>query len=157
MRPSTSSREKPKVIWVRSLVPKEKKSATSAISPANSAARGVSIMVPIVTSSFPALVAVAALAPPLDGPGCLDGVLDPPAGKRQLLATDREGDHDLDDGMAPVDHPLAGRFHERAHLHGVEARLDHAEADTTGAQHRVGLLPRQGGVVKAALLGVEAD
>ena len=45
-RPSTSSREKPKVICVRSLVPNEKNSATSAISSATSAARGVSIMVP---------------------------------------------------------------------------------------------------------------
>ena len=67
MRPSTSSREKPKVICVRSLVPKEKKSATSAISPARRAARGVSIIVPMVTSSLPRL-AVPALAP-LDGLG----------------------------------------------------------------------------------------
>ena len=45
-RPSTSSRENPNVIWVRSLVPKEKNSATSAISSATSAARGVSTIVP---------------------------------------------------------------------------------------------------------------
>src|SRR3712207_7700854 len=44
---STSSREKPQVIWVRSLVPKEKNSADWAISPAVSAARGTSIIVPI--------------------------------------------------------------------------------------------------------------
>ena len=44
---STSSREKPQVIWVRSLVPKEKNSAASAIWPAVSAARGTSIIVPI--------------------------------------------------------------------------------------------------------------
>ena len=44
--PSASSREKPKVIWVRSLVPKLKKSAYSAISFAVTAARGISIMVP---------------------------------------------------------------------------------------------------------------
>ena len=50
MRPSTSSRLKPNVIWVRSLVPNEKKSATSAISSARMAARGVSIIVPIFTS-----------------------------------------------------------------------------------------------------------
>mmetsp|Transcript_40600 Transcript_40600/g.79489 ORF Transcript_40600/g.79489 Transcript_40600/m.79489 type:complete len:446 (-) Transcript_40600:1203-2540(-) len=42
----TSSREKPYVICVRSLVPNEKKSATFAISPAISAALGISIMVP---------------------------------------------------------------------------------------------------------------
>src|SRR5206468_4240337 len=39
-----SSRENPKAVWVRSLVPKEKNSATSAISPATRAARGSSIM-----------------------------------------------------------------------------------------------------------------
>ena len=41
-----SSRLKPKVIWVRSLVPNEKNSATSAIFAACRAARGISIMVP---------------------------------------------------------------------------------------------------------------
>ena len=45
--PSTSSREKPQPIWVRSFVPKEKNSAASAIWPAFSAARGTSIIVPI--------------------------------------------------------------------------------------------------------------
>ena len=41
-----SSRLMPKVVWVRSLVPKEKNSAVSAMSPARKAARGSSIMVP---------------------------------------------------------------------------------------------------------------
>ena len=41
-----SSRLTPSVICVRSLVPKLKNSATSAISSAVSAARGISIMVP---------------------------------------------------------------------------------------------------------------
>jgi hypothetical protein len=45
---STSSREKPHVIWVRSLVPKEKNSAAPAISPAAITARGSSIIVPIL-------------------------------------------------------------------------------------------------------------
>src|SRR6059036_3100336 len=40
-----SSREKPNVVCVRSFVPKEKNSATRAISSATSAARGTSIMV----------------------------------------------------------------------------------------------------------------
>ena len=48
--PSTSSREKPQPIWVRSLVPNEKNSAASAIWPAVSAARGTSIIVPISVS-----------------------------------------------------------------------------------------------------------
>ena len=47
-----SSRLRPKVVWVRSLVPNEKNSAVSAISPARSAARGSSIMVPTRYSSF---------------------------------------------------------------------------------------------------------
>ncbi len=42
-----SSRLKPNVIWVKSLVPKEKNSASSAIRSAVSAARGTSIIVPI--------------------------------------------------------------------------------------------------------------
>ncbi len=43
---STSSRENPHVIWVRSLVPKEKNSACSAIWSAVTAARGSSIIEP---------------------------------------------------------------------------------------------------------------
>ena len=46
IRPSTSSRENPNVIWVRSLVPKEKNSATAPMAAASMAARGVSIIVP---------------------------------------------------------------------------------------------------------------
>ena len=45
-----SSREKPSVICVRSLVPNEKNSATSAIWWAVTAARGTSIIVPIMYS-----------------------------------------------------------------------------------------------------------
>ena len=53
---STSSLEKPHVVWVRSLVPKEKNSAASATRYAVSAARGSSIMVPIgMSSSTPSL------------------------------------------------------------------------------------------------------
>ena len=47
-----SSREKPKVVCVRSLVPKEKNSASFAISSATRAARGNSIMVPTRYSTF---------------------------------------------------------------------------------------------------------
>jgi hypothetical protein len=42
-----SSREKPMPVWVRSLVPNEKKSADGAISSARRHARGSSIIVPI--------------------------------------------------------------------------------------------------------------
>ena len=43
---AASSRLMPNAVWVKSLVPNEKNSAVCAISPANSAARGSSIMVP---------------------------------------------------------------------------------------------------------------
>ncbi len=80
-----------------------------------------------------------------------------PAGQRQLLAAHGERDHDLDDRVPAVGHPLAGRLHEGAHLHGVEPGLDHPEPHAAGAEHRVGLLPGQRGLVEAALLGVEPD
>ena len=48
---STSSRLKPNVVWVRSFVPKLKKSACVAISSADTAARGSSIIVPMGMSS----------------------------------------------------------------------------------------------------------
>ena len=60
-------------------------------------------------------------------------------------------------GMPAVGHPLAGRLHEGAHLHGVEPGLDHPEPHAAGPEHRVGLAPRQRGLVEAALLGVEPD
>ncbi len=47
---STSSRLNAKVSWVRSFVPKEKKSAIPARSAATSAALGVSIIVPTLTA-----------------------------------------------------------------------------------------------------------
>ncbi|GAK50039.1 hypothetical protein U14_01264 [Candidatus Moduliflexus flocculans] len=43
-----SSRENPNVIWVKSFVPKEKNCATSAILSAVNAARGISIIVPVM-------------------------------------------------------------------------------------------------------------
>ena len=46
-----SSREKPSAVWVRSFVPKEKKSAYSAIASAKKQARGSSIIVPTRKSS----------------------------------------------------------------------------------------------------------
>ena len=90
IRPSTSSRLNPNVIWVRSLVPKLKKSATSAISSARSAARGVSIIVPIVTSRR--------RRDPLHRLG--DGLGDPAPGLDHLVAGHRERDHDLDHRLA---------------------------------------------------------
>ena len=45
---SASSREKPSAVWVRSLVPNEKKSAWRAMRSAMKHARGSSIIVPTV-------------------------------------------------------------------------------------------------------------
>ena len=86
-RPSTSSRLNPNTIWVRSLVPNEKKSATSAMSSPRTAARGVSIIVPIVTS----------IARRPSGQDRLDLLLDPPSDQRELGPGDDERHHDLDD------------------------------------------------------------
>ena len=38
------------------------------------------------------------------------------------------------DRLAAGGHPVAGRLHQGPHLHGVEARLDHAEAHAAGAR-----------------------
>ena len=115
----------------------------------------------MVTSSLPAL-AVLGLGP-LGGTGrplLVDvghRVLDPAAGERQLGPGHRERDHDLDDRVPAVGHPLAGRLHQGAHLHGVEPGLDHPEPHAARPEHRVGLLPGERGLVEAPLLGVEAD
>ena len=87
IRLSTSSRLNPNVICVRSLVPKLKKSASSAISSAHNAARGVSIIVPMVMSGF--------FFMPFNG--LVDLGLHPTAGQRQFFAGDGERDHHLDD------------------------------------------------------------
>ncbi len=109
MRPSTSSRLNPKVIWVRSFVPKEKKSASSAISPATRAARGVSIMVPMSTSTVPRRTAFVLVERGADAEiaspagrrlGLLDRRFHPRAGESQFLAVDGERDHDLDHRVA---------------------------------------------------------
>ena len=109
--------------WCRS----EKNSATSAISSARSAARGVSIIVPMLTSSAPCL-ASADLAARRDGRGAGSAftvghrLLDPAASQCHLGAGDGQRDHDLDDRVPAVGHALACRLHEGPHLHGVEAR-----------------------------------
>ena len=56
-----SSRENPKAIWVRSLVPNEKKSASAAIASATRTLRGISIIVPTRYFTLtPAVVTVSA-------------------------------------------------------------------------------------------------
>ena len=68
-------------------MPKQKKSASSAISSARSAARGVSIIVPMATLGFFFTLAVASAMASSAQPRAIG----------QLLAGDGERDHDLDD------------------------------------------------------------
>ncbi len=77
-----SSREKPSAVCVRSLVPKLKKSACPAISPARAQARGSSIIVPIMCPVAPR------------GGDLLDEV----AHQRELAVVGDQRHHDLDLG-----------------------------------------------------------
>ena len=90
--PSMSSRENPKVICVRSFVPNEKNSATSAISSATSAARGVSTIVPIWKSTPPISEALANVA---SATSRTHSIASASSGLRH-----RERDHDLDARVA---------------------------------------------------------
>ena len=86
-----------------------------------------------------------------------DGRLDPRTGQSQFFAAHGQGDHDLHDRVPTGGHPVQGGFHQGPHLHGVEAGLDHTEADAAGAEHRVDLVPRSGCLVQPALFVREAD
>ena len=110
--PSTSSREKPQPIWVRSLVPKEKNSAAWAIWPAVSAARGTSIIVPIrVCTCAPVSAATSA--------STFSALL-----ARDLEFLDRadERDHDLRTRVAACLDPVGRGVRDRPHLHGDTGR-----------------------------------
>ena len=128
--PSTSSREKPHVIWVRSLVPKEKNCALPAISPAVSAARGTSIIVPIrVLTSTP--------VSPGDG---LDDALGLGPDRLQLLHGADQRHHDLRPRVLASLLELGGGLGDRPDLHREQAGDDQAEPHAPQAQHRVGLV-----------------
>ena len=58
----------------------------------------------------------------------------------QLLAGRRERDHDLHDRVASRGHAVAGRFHDRAHLHRVETGLHDPETQSPEPQHRIVLV-----------------
>ena len=129
MRASTSSREKPSAVWVRSFVPNEKKSACSAIRSATKQARGSSIIVP-----------TAARAPRLHGLG--RHAVDEPAHQLELLLVGHERDHDLEVRRLPVALHGAGGAHDRAHLHLVDLGMEDAEPHAARAEHGVGLRQR---------------
>ena len=125
--PSASSRLKAKVIWVRSLVPKEKKSASSAMASAVRAARGTSIMVPTDIGDF--------------APGLLHHpagrLLHQPAKLLQLVDMADEGDHHL----RPNGDPLLDQFGRRPEngfrLHLVNLRMAQAQTAAPMPHHRI--------------------
>ena len=86
-----------------------------------------------------------------------NGLLGPRASQRELLARHRQRNHDLDDRVTALGHADLGGLHQRTNLHGIETGLDHAETDTTGTEHRVGLFPQTGCGEQFALLHAEAD
>ena len=109
-----SSRLKPKVIWVRSLVPNEKNSASSAIWSAVRAARGTSIMVPIRYSTF-----VPGLLHDLLGDG--DGPL---LEEDELLDGADQRDHDLGEDALALLLDLDGGLDDGADLHVADLGVD---------------------------------
>ena len=128
IRPSMSSREKPRPVCVRSFVPKEKKSACAAIAPAVRHARGSSIIVPILTPSAPSSAATRSTS------------------ERAIVELARVGDerdHHLDRrGVAGALAHRSRGAEDRARLHLVDLRVQEAEAHAAGAQHRVALVER---------------
>ena len=99
------------MVWVRSLVPKEKKSAASAIRWAVSAARGSSIMVPIgIVSVDPGSAATSAQ----DRVGLV-------ADQVQLHHRADERHHDLHLRVFPAVTSDARGLGDRPHLHGEQA------------------------------------
>ena len=92
-------------------MPKLKKSASSAISSARIAARGVSIIVPMMTSGF--------FFSPLPASSISSSTQR--AGEVQLLAGDGERDHDLDDRVLAALAQVGGRLQQRPHLHARRA------------------------------------
>ena len=117
---STSSREKPQVVWVRSLVPKEKKSAASAIRCAVSAARGNSIIVPIgmvsVDAAFGAQRPRPGSARTRPAPGAAPSP-NPTSGT--MISTF---------GFLPASDQVAGRLGDRPDLQREQARRRAARA-----------------------------
>ena len=118
-------------VWVRSLVPKEKNSACSATSPATKHARGSSIIVPMLKSR--------PSATPSSTPHAHHAV----ARELELARVGDERDHDLDHRRAAraLVHGARGA-EDRPRLHLVDLRVNEAQPDPAGAEHRVALLER---------------
>ena len=72
-------------------------------------------------------------------PGLVERFQHPAPRHCEFLGAHHQRDHDLDLGIASRSQCLADRLGERPDLHLVHPGLHHAEADTAGADHRVGL------------------
>ena len=130
MNPLMSSRLKPNVIWVRSFVPNEKNSASSAIWSAVRAARGTSIMVPIWYSTLTPAFFISLL-----------GHRDRPLlEERQLLDSPDQRDHDLGQDRLAALLDLDRRLDDRADLHVADLGIDDRQAAAAEAEHRVELV-----------------
>ena len=120
----------PSCICVRSFVPKEKNSATSASSPARTAARGSSIIVPNENGTFGRVAKTSAAT-----------LSTMRAHADELLARHRERDHDLRDDARRLRSPTsAGGLEDRAHLHRVDLGVGDREAAAAVTEHRVELV-----------------
>ena len=127
---SASSREKPSVVCVRSFVPKEKKSACSAISSARTHARGSSIIVPTRYS-----ISRAACSSSADGRSSVSS-----RRRRSSSAKPTSGCMISTSGASPVRSSTASAARDdRAHLHLVDLREHEPEAAAARAEHRVRL------------------
>ena len=127
--PSASSREKPSAVCVRSFVPKEKKSACSAISSrADAGARQLDHR-PDEVLDLALLLGASRIGQLAQAP--------------QLLAEADERMHDLDERRLarPLAHGDRGA-HDRPHLHLVDLRIHQAEPAAAHAEHRVRLVQR---------------
>ena len=125
-----SSREKPNVICVRSLVPNEKNSASPAISSAVIAPRGTSIIVPTRYFTLTPCSFITASATRFD-----DGLL-----IAQLLHVPDERNHDLGRDLQAFLRQLAGRLDDGARLHLGDLGIGDAEPHAAVAEHRVELV-----------------
>ena len=134
-----SSRERPKPICVRSLVPNEKKSAWRAISSAISAARGTSIIVPTVYASFFFVVREH----------CFGGVVDERAQPLQLAdSVATSGIMISGCTLTPLPATSTRGLDDRAHLHRVDLGIGDRQPAAAVAEHRVELVQRFAGLLE---------
>ena len=123
-----SSREKPSAVCVRSLVPKEKKSASRAIRSAMKQARGSSIIVPTRKSARSSSPRSADRSTSV-------------AHELELALVGDQRDHDLElRGAARRSRTASAARTIASHLHLVDLGEDDAQPHAARPQHRVGLL-----------------